>query len=167
MEPIISAIVALGSNNNVIGKDGDLPWPRIKADMAWFKEKTMDHPVIMGRKTWESIPPKFRPLPGRTNFVLTKDVTFEAPGAHVCSSLESALHAAEQMPGGEEIFVIGGGKLYTEVLPLADLLYLTTVHGVFPGDTFFPEHTTIFTKEIFREEWVDMDPPITFTILER
>lgn len=167
MEPIISLIVAAGQGNWVIGKDGDLPWRKIKADMKWFRQKTTGHPVIMGRKTWESISPEYRPLPDRTNFILTRDRNFEAANAHVCSSLESALHAAEQMPGSEEIFVIGGGEIYAEAFPLAKRLYVTTVHGDFEGDTFFPETTGAFKELIYVEMRSDTNPPITFAIFER
>jgi dihydrofolate reductase len=115
----ISLIAAIGAGNRALGKDGQLLW-QIPDDLKRFKAITSGHPVIMGRKTWESLPEKFRPLPGRLNIVVTRQEGYEATGAEVCASLETALamaqgtHAAE---GGMEVFVIGGGELYKEALP--------------------------------------------------
>jgi len=129
----ISLIVA-ASQNGVIGKDGALPW-HIREDMVRFKRLTMGHPCIMGRKTWDSIPKK--PLPGRTNIVVTRNDAFAAEGARVANSLDEALKiAAEESPS--EIMIIGGEAIYAEALPHAGRIYFTEVEGHFEGDAFFP-----------------------------
>jgi dihydrofolate reductase len=128
--PRLSLIVAM-ARNRVIGRDGKLPW-HLSADLKRFKALTMGHHIIMGRKTWESIG---RPLPGRTSIVITRDPAYAAPGAHAVDSLSSALKMARHDP---EVFVIGGGEIYREALPLADRIYLTEVDAEFSGDTFFP-----------------------------
>jgi len=134
VKPIISLIVA-ASQNGVIGKNGALPW-RIREDMVRFKRLTMGHPCIMGRKTWDSIPKK--PLPGRTNIVVTRNNAFEAEGARVANSFDAALEiAAEENPS--EIMIIGGEGVYAEALPLAGRIYFTEVAGNFEGDAFFPQ----------------------------
>lgn len=125
----LSIIVAM-SDNNVIGKDNTLPW-HLPADLRHFKGLTMNHPIIMGRKTHESIG---RALPGRKNIVITRDRNYKAEGCTIAHSLEDALQAA----GDGEVFIIGGATIYTLALPLADKLYLTRVHTTIPdGDTFF------------------------------
>jgi dihydrofolate reductase len=132
-EPVIALIVAV-AENGVIGRDGALPW-RIPEDMKWFKARTMGRPLVMGRKTWESFPK--RPLPGRTNIVITRDRTFRAEGAVVVGSLESALDvAAGEEP--EEIMIIGGAEMYSLALLRATRIYLTRVHAAVEGDTQFP-----------------------------
>ncbi len=132
--PIVSLIVAM-AENGVIGNDGQLPW-RLPEDMVWFREMTMDKPVIMGRKTYESIPPRFRPLEGRHNIVLTRNPAFEVDGVTVVNSAEAALAAA----GDEvEIMVAGGSEIYALFLPHAHRLYLTLVDAEPDGDAFFPE----------------------------
>lgn len=146
----ISIIVA-HSKNLVIGKANDLIW-EIPNDQLRFKEITMGHPVVMGRRTWESIPEKFRPLPGRANFVITRDASYQAPGATVVTSLEEALTQAKQASGSEEIFIVGGGEIYKMALPtITDRLYLTIIDKEVEGDTFFPEYKDQFTKKIFEE----------------
>jgi dihydrofolate reductase len=129
--PRITLVVAV-SENGVIGLKGGLPW-RLPADLAHFKAVTMGHPVIMGRKTWESIG---RPLPGRTNIVVSGQPGYEAPGCTVASSFEAALAAAAE-PEADEVMIIGGSALYAAALPKADRVLLTRVHGVIEGDTFF------------------------------
>ena len=132
-EPIIALIVAV-AENGVIGRDGKLPW-RIPEDMKWFRERTAGRPLIMGRKTWESFPK--RPLPGRTNIVVTRDTDYRAEGAAVVTSFDAALAVAYgEEP--EEIMVIGGAEIYRAALPLARRVYLTSVHGEIAGDTVFP-----------------------------
>ena len=132
-EPIIALIVAV-AENGVIGRDGKLPW-RIPEDMKWFKARTEGRPLIMGRKTWESFPK--RPLPGRTNIVITRDASYKAEGGGVVTSLAAALDVAYgEEP--EEIMVIGGAAIYRAALPLARRIYLTSVHGEIAGDTHFP-----------------------------
>lgn len=132
-EPIVALIVAV-AENGVIGRDGKLPW-RIPEDMKWFKARTEGRPMIMGRKTWESFPK--RPLPGRTNIVVTRDASFKAEGGVVVTSLAAALDvAAGEAP--EEIMVIGGAEIYRAAMPFVQRIYLTSVHGEIEGDTYFP-----------------------------
>jgi len=132
---IISLIVAI-SQNNVIGKAGDIPW-HIPADMRHFKETTMGKPVIMGRKTWDSLG---KPLPKRTNIVITRNEAFKVEGVERAPRFEDALELARNLtPQPEEIVIIGGSGIYRLGLPHADRIYLTRVHGAMEGDTFFPE----------------------------
>jgi dihydrofolate reductase len=128
----LSLIVAC-SRDGVIGRDGDLPW-HLPSDLKRFKALTEGHAVIMGRRTWESLPERFRPLPGRRNLVLTRRPDYEAPGAEVFGSLSAAV-AAVAGSG----FVIGGGQVYDEALPLARRAYVTHVDTDVEGDTFFPD----------------------------
>jgi dihydrofolate reductase len=132
---LISMIAAMGKNR-VIGRDNDLPW-HLPEDFAFFKAKTRNHVVIMGRKNWESLPEKFRPLPDRTNLVITRQAGFTAKGAHVMPTLEAALAYARRA-GEREAFIIGGGEIYRMALPLADRIYLTEIHDPFDGDVTFP-----------------------------
>lgn len=150
----IAIIAAIGSRNRALGKGGKLLW-HIPEDMRRFKELTMGHLVIMGRKTWESLPLKFRPLPGRTNIVVTRQADYKAEGAVVADSFEAARAAAARAPGADEIFVIGGGELYAAALPFANRLYLTLVDDDKEADTFFPPYEKEFTKIISEEscEW--------------
>lgn len=127
---MIALVVAWAGEDRVIGRDGGLPW-HLPSDMKHFRELTTGGTVVMGRRTWESIPEKFRPLPQRRNIVLSSGASFE--GAEVHGSLESALAAA-----GTDAFVIGGGTTYEETLPLADRVYATEIAGAVEGDTFFP-----------------------------
>jgi dihydrofolate reductase len=129
--PRVTLVVAV-SENGVIGVEGGLPW-RLPADLAHFKAVTMGHPIVMGRKTWESIG---RPLPGRTNIVVSGQPGYEAPGCKVASSFEAALAAAVDTDA-DEVMIIGGSALYAAALPRADRILLTRVHGVVDGDTFF------------------------------
>ena len=127
-------LIAAVAENGAIGKDGKLMW-NLPADMKIFRDHTMGHAVIMGRKTWESIPEKFRPLPGRKNIVITrKDITFE--GAETVHSVGQAM---EKCAGSKKCFVIGGAKLYRAFMEYAGKLYISEVHGSFPGDVFFPD----------------------------
>ena len=126
-------LIAAVASNGVIGIDNRLPW-RLPADLKHFKALTMGHAVIMGRKTWESLPANFRPLPGRRNIVVTRDGGYSASGATVAASLPAAISAA----GNDEAFVIGGAELYAAALPLADRLELTEIDASFEGDTWFP-----------------------------
>lgn len=165
MLPQISIIVA-HSKNMVIGKANNLIW-EIPDDHARFKKITMGHPVIMGRKTWESIPPKFRPLPGRANFVVTRDGSYKASGATVVTSLEHALTQAESTPGSEEIFIVGGGEIYKQALPLTTRLYLTVIDREVRGDTYFPEYKSLFTKKISEESGEFDGLKYSYLILEK
>jgi dihydrofolate reductase len=127
----VSLVVAY-ARNGVIGRDGDLPW-HLPSDMKHFRELTTGGTVVMGRKTYASIPEKFRPLPRRRNIVLSRNARFRAPGAEVYPSLPAALDAC-----GRDCFVIGGGTTYAEALPHALRVYATEVAEEVEGDTFFP-----------------------------
>ncbi len=131
--PILSLIVAV-AENGVIGRDGALPW-RLPEDLKWFKARTMGKPIIMGRKTWESFPR--RPLPGRTNIIVTRNAAYRAEGGVVATSLDLALEIARG-EATDEIMVIGGAELYALALPRAKRIYLTEVAVRPEGDTFFP-----------------------------
>ncbi|MEK7101595.1 MAG: dihydrofolate reductase [Patescibacteria group bacterium] len=160
----IAIIAALGTKTRAVGKDNALLW-HISDDMRRFKELTMGHPVIMGRKTWESLPEKFRPLPGRTNIVVTQQVGYKAGGATVVDSLSDAFLAAQDAPGAEETFVIGGGEIYAAALPYATRLYLTLVDDAPPADVFFPSYEKDF--KIISEEKCGGEPSHCFQVLER
>lgn len=126
-----SIIVAV-SENNVIGNKNGLPW-KLSADMKRLKSLTMGHHIIMGRKTWDSLG---RPLPGRTNVVITSQSDFEAPGAIVVNSLEEALTFAS---GDSESFIFGGAEIFKKSLPWVQKIYMTKVHATIEGDAFFPK----------------------------
>jgi dihydrofolate reductase len=133
MTMTISFIVA-ASQNNVIGKDNKLPWC-LPTDMRYFKNITWGMPVIMGRKSFESLG---KPLKGRTNFVITRNKEWKADGTQVVASIDQAITAAAQTDA-KEIFIIGGAEIFKAALPTADRIYLTLVHENFDGDAFFPE----------------------------
>lgn len=144
---VLSIIVAV-SEDNVIGKDNALIW-HLPADMKFFKEKTVGHCVITGRKNYESIPEKYRPLPNRTNIVITRQKKYIAPGAIVVDSLEKAIDRALQT-GDDEVFIIGGAEIYKQSINLVDKLYITKIRHKFEGDAFFPEINLENWKEIKR-----------------
>ena len=146
----VSLIVAV-AENGVIGKNNDLIW-NLPKDMRFFKETTIGHHVIMGRKNFESIPERFRPLPNRTNVVITRQSNYQAEGCVVVNSLEAALEVAQEN-GDKEPFIIGGGQIYKLALKgnLVDKIYLTKVHQAFDGDTFFPK-LSVEWQEISRED---------------
>ena len=131
---ILSMIVA-HADNRVIGKDNDMPW-HLPADLAYFKKTTLGKPVIMGRKTYESIG---RPLPGRQNIVISRNADYQAAGVDIVASVDEALALAK---GVEEIMVIGGGAIYEHCLPAADRLYITHIDANVDGDTQFPAYDT-------------------------
>ncbi|MGB5305891.1 MAG: type 3 dihydrofolate reductase [Gammaproteobacteria bacterium] len=158
----ISIIVAM-ARNRTIGRDNSLPW-RLPADLKHFRRTTMGKPILMGRKTWESIG---RPLPGRINIVMTRDPDYTAPGCIVVHTIEAALQAAAQH---DEIMVIGGAELYKQVLPRAVTIYMTLIHDEIPGDTFFPELEGDEWLEVGRADYdPDEDNPheYSFIVLER
>ncbi|PCJ95052.1 MAG: diacylglycerol kinase [Hyphomicrobiales bacterium] len=130
-KPRISIIVG-AAENNVIGHKGDMPW-KVSADLKNFKKITLGKPIIMGRKTFESIG---RPLPGRRNIVITRNPDWKAEGVDVFPSLEAAIEATSD---SEEVMIIGGGELYKIAMPMADRVYLTRIHANPQGDTWFPE----------------------------
>ena len=138
---IISLVVAM-ARNRVIGRDNQLPW-KLPADLAYFKQVTLGHPVIMGRRTHESIG---RPLPGRQNIVVTRNAGYSAPGCTVVTSLEGAWDAAT---GADEACVIGGTMLFEETLPVADRIHLTEVEADVAGDTYFPPFD--------RSQWIERE----------
>ena len=123
------------ARNGVIGRDGVMPW-HLPEDLAHFKAKTAGCPVIMGRKTWESLPPRFRPLPGRRNIVVTRQPDWQAAGAERVASLEEAIALCAGMP---QAWVTGGAGLFREALPLADIAEVTWIDADFAGDTHAPE----------------------------
>ncbi len=155
----ISIIVAI-SENNVIGKNNDLIW-HISEDLKRFKKLTSGHSIIMGRKTYESLP--FKPLPKRKNIILSfKDIKFE--GAYVVNNLEDAIKLCE---GEDEIFICGGAEIYKRFIPLVDKLYITKVHKKFEGDTFFPKINYNEWKLIERSKRLyDKNSDLDYTFLD-
>jgi dihydrofolate reductase len=141
------ALVAAVANGGVIGRDNAIPW-RLPEDLARFRELTTGHPVVMGRKTWESLPDRFRPLPGRRNVVVTRSATWQANGAERVGSLDQALALLADAP---RVFVIGGSELYAAALPLADELLLTELDLSVEGDTVFPSFDRSAWVEVRRE----------------
>lgn len=148
-KPLLTLIAAV-ARNGVIGIDNRLPW-HLPADLRHFKALTSGHAVIMGRKTWESLPAKFRPLPGRRNIVVSRDAGYRAEGAVVALSLPAALAAAGEGEGDGEAFLIGGAQLYATALPLADRLQLTEIDASFEGDTCFPAIDPGLWHEVARQ----------------
>jgi dihydrofolate reductase len=143
---MINIIVAT-SENNVIGRGNDIPW-YIPEDLEHFKKLTTGNTVIMGRKTYESLPKEYRPLPNRVNIVITRDKNYQAKGCLVVNNLEDALRKADN---NREIFIIGGGQIYREGLKFADRIYLTKIHKNISGDTYFPKLNK-FWKLVDEEE---------------
>lgn len=139
------AIIVATDNNRLIGKDNDLPW-KLSADLQYFKRVTMGKPLIMGRKTHQSIG---RPLPGRKNIIISTDSEFTAEGCVVVNSIDAALNECADV---EEVMVMGGASLYEQFLPKADKLYLTQVHADLTGDTWFPEWDKAEWQEVERED---------------
>jgi dihydrofolate reductase len=139
---VIRSLVVAMARNRVIGRDNALPW-RLPADLAYFKRVTMGHPVIMGRRTYESIG---KPLPGRLNIVVSRNPAFRAPGCTVVRSLDEAWEVAGEAP---EVCVIGGTSIFAEALSVADRIHLTEVDADVPGDTWFPEFD--------RSEWTERE----------
>lgn len=159
---MLSIVVAM-DRNRLIGCGNALPW-RLPADLRHFKAVTMGKPIIMGRKTWESIG---RPLPGRTNIVVSRDPAYAAPGCTVVPSVEAALTAAA---GAPEIMLIGGAQLYAELLPRAQRIYLTRIDATFEGDAWFPELAAADWREVERSDHApdEQNPhPYSFVLLER
>ena len=140
------SLIAAVARNRVIGKDNQLLW-HLPEDMRHYRETTRGKPVIMGRKTWESLPENFRPLPGRHNIVVSRNPAYQAPGATLAGSFEEAIRKAGD---GSEVFIIGGDALYREAMPAAQRLYLTEIAKDFEGDAFFPEVLKETWKEVSR-----------------
>ncbi len=162
----IIVIAALGEKTRYIGKNEGLLW-KLRKDMEHFKERTTGHPVIMGRKTWDSLPEKYRPLPNRSNIVITSNLNFAVEEVVVARSLDEALASARTKPGSEEIFIIGGARLYAEAVErgLADSLALTLVDSPDEGDVKFPEYQNIYNRCTFRSEKISEPetPPYYFS----
>jgi dihydrofolate reductase len=158
----VSLVVAMAANR-VIGRDGTLPWS-LPADLKNFKRVTLNKAIIMGRKTWESLPA--RPLPDRHNIILTRRVDFRANGGTVVRGLDEAFDHAL---GSDEVMVIGGEEIYRLALPRADRIYLTEVLGSFEGDARFPDLGPADWREVSREdhEAVGEHPAYSFLVLER
>lgn len=160
----ISIIAAIGENRE-IGKSNELLW-HIPDDLKRFKQLTLWHPVIMGRKTFESIASALgKPLPGRTNIVVTRDSTFIYESVLVVHSIAEAIKRAKEIDS-EEVFVIGGAQIYEQALSFADKLYLTIIDDAKEADAFFPPYEHLFTKKVFEENrewnglkycWVDLE----------
>lgn len=144
---MIHSLVVAMARNRIIGRDNQLPW-KLPADLAYFKQVTMGHPIVMGRRTYESIG---RPLPGRLNIVVSRNPGFRAPGCTVVDSLEAAWRVAGD---AAEVCVIGGTSLFAEALPIADRIHLTEVEADVPGDTYFPE----FDRSQWAEREVSRHP---------
>jgi dihydrofolate reductase len=131
-------LILARASNGVIGKDGALPW-HLPEDLAHFKRTTLGCPVIMGRKTWDSLPPRFRPLPGRTNVVVTRQDNWSQNGALRAQNVRDALFICEQLqPAPQHVWVIGGAQMYEEALPLASTAVITEIDAPFEGDAFAP-----------------------------
>lgn len=159
---IISLIVAM-AQNRVIGRDNALPW-RLPADLHYFKHTTLGKPIVMGRKTFESIG---KPLPGRANIIITQDKNYHAAGCWVVHSIDEALRVTQS---NAEVMVIGGAKLFEQMLPRATRIYLTEIHQDIPGDTYFPELNRAAWRETQR---IDCAPDeknpyaYSFVVLEK
>ena len=146
--PALLGAIWAQAENGIIGSQGTMPW-HVPEDLAHFKRTTAGHPVIMGRTTWESFPEKFRPLPGRSNIVLSSqrnnDEALKASGALPAGSLDEALALAQTCPGNEEIWIIGGGKVYAEALDSLDLAVVTKLDLAVEGDTSAPTLNASFS----------------------
>ena len=170
LSPRIAYVVAMDANR-LIGRDNALPW-RLPDDMRWFRAQTMGKPCIMGRKTYDSLPDRVRPLPGRLNIVVTRNHDYAAPGALVVHSVADALAAAGEVP---EVIIVGGAELFRALLPQVDRLYLTELDGAAEAqpeahNVFFPDASAIAWREVYREHHPADDGhafPFTWRILER
>jgi len=147
---MIISLIAAVADNRVIGKDNKLVWD-LPRDMKYFMDITSNHFILTGRKNYESIPPRFRPLKNRTNVIITRQNSYEAEGTIIVHSLEEALELARN-EGENEAFIIGGGEIFEQSIDLADRLYITEVKSEFDGDTLFPEYNPADWKEISRVE---------------
>lgn len=161
----INLILARAANG-VIGAHGTMPW-HLPEDLAHFKRQTAGAPVIMGRKTWDSLPPRFRPLPGRTNIVVTRQPHFEGAGLQRAPSLQAALQMSERS-GAAEVWVIGGAQIYAEAEPLAQRAIVTEIAQDFQGDAFAPGFDAEVWHESARASHIAASGlPYSFVTLER
>ncbi|GAA4051963.1 dihydrofolate reductase [Hymenobacter glaciei] len=141
------ALVVAVAENGIIGQNGQLPWGRMPADLRHFKQLTLGHPVVMGRKTFDSIG---KALPGRPNVVVTRQHEWAAPGCEASASVLAALARARELDA-DTVCIIGGGEIYREALPAVDVVYLTEIHHTFEGDASFPELSPTEWRELTRE----------------
>ncbi len=146
---MIISLIAAVSHNRVIGKNNDLPW-HLPDDMKFFMQTTKGHHCIMGRKNYESLPEKFKPLPNRTNIVITRQKNFNAPGCLVMNAIDQGLSVA-QNNNENEVFIIGGAEIYREAMEQTHRMYLTEIYAEIDGDTYFPTFNKHLWKEIKRE----------------
>ena len=153
-------MIVARSRNHVIGKDNQMPW-KISADLQFFKKVTMGYPIIMGRKTWESIG---RPLPGRRNIVVSRNSDYQANGAELVSSLDQALQSLRDF---ERVFVIGGQQLFNQAFPLADQLFITEIELEVEGDTFFEVPNPQNWKIVEKTEASEGDIQFSYVTLTR
>lgn len=159
------SIIAAVSENGVIGKDGEIPW-YLPSDLKHFKELTTGHHIIMGRKTYESIG---KPLPDRTNVIVTRQQDYKTEGVEVVHSLDAALELVERS-GNTQCFIIGGGEIFRQAMDKVNKIYLTRVHTKTEGDTYFPELDPLIWKEVSREQNLadEKNPyPYDFVVYER
>jgi dihydrofolate reductase len=163
------ALILARADNGVIGRAGGLPW-HLSGDLRFFKAQTLGKPVVMGRKTYQSIG---KPLPGRPNLVITRDAGFRPAGVEVFAEVAAALARAQSLArdsDATEVMVIGGGEIYRRTLPLADRIYLTEVHAAPEGDTFFPDLDPAAWREVRRDSPVSGgqgQPDYSIVVLER
>ena len=158
---MIISIIASVSSNNVIGKNGKLPW-HIPEDLNWFKEKTMGHFVLIGRKTYESIG---KTLEGRKIIVLTKDLNYRTNNDYIVHSIEEAIDIASKS-GENELFIAGGEELYRQTIELADRIYLTRILNYYDGDSFLPEFNKNNYSIVYRRS-LKTNPPIEFLVYKK
>jgi dihydrofolate reductase len=159
-KPLLSLIWAM-DENRLIGNNNALPW-YLPADLAFFKRTTMGKPIIMGRKTFDSIG---RPLPGRQNIIITRDSAFTAEGCGIANSIEEAMSLVTEE--AQEAMLIGGASLYLQTLEQADILYLTQIHNTFSGDTWFPEIDMTQWSEAYREDFgADEKNPYPYSFMK-
>jgi dihydrofolate reductase len=157
-------LIAAVARNGAIGRDNDLLWKE-PADQKHFAAATRGHAVVMGRRTWESLPPRSRPLPGRRNIVVTRSADFDAPGAETVDSLDAAL---QRLSGAPQVFVIGGAQLYAQALPRVDEMVLTEIDADLHGDVHFPHWDRQAFSEVRREAHVDAQGlPFAFVTYRR
>ena len=154
----IHLIYARGANG-VIGLNNTMPW-HLPEDLSHFKQLTSGNPVVMGRKTWDSLPERFRPLPGRTNIVVTRNADWQAEGVLNASSLEQALELGAQH--GNTVWVMGGAQIYAQALPLADVVDVTIIHKDFEGDAFAPELGPEWQEAVRQDLVSAQDLPFSF-----
>lgn len=165
-KPACLSLIAAVARGGAIGRDNDLLWHDSR-DQKHFRAATLGCPVVMGRRTWDSLPERFRPLPGRRNIVVTRNIAWQAPGAEVAHSLAEALALVADAP---KAFVMGGGQLYAEALTHADELVLTEVDADFEADTFFPDWDRSAFTEVQREAHTAQTPgdmPFAFVTYRR